>query len=270
MTGYDLNKLYVGSLGTLGVIVEATFKVAPIPPDRCTLVAGYAYVSSAIEAAQDLLGQPFTPHALHVLSRDLCHWFPQIDPSQGQQDLLLVLLEGRPRSLSKKVEDTETTLRQTGAISIGRLGTAESSPFWQGLTDLGWGGELESPLMLKVITPPSAMPELLRSATDPTLPVPVPLAPVVVDPGFGMARFIWPNPQEPLPDQGSVEVMAASLRLAAQVVGGHVVVERCPLLVKERLDVWGDPIEGYALMRQIKEELDPKGILNPGRYVGRM
>jgi len=49
-----------------------------------------------------------------------------------------------------------------------------------------------------------------------------------------------------------------------------VVVERCPLGVKQQIDVWGDSFDGMAIMRRIKQQFDPQGILNPGRFVGRL
>jgi hypothetical protein len=55
-------------------------------------------------------------------------------------------------------------------------------------------------------------------------------------------------------------------RAAAQ--GGVVVVERAPSELKNDLDVFGETPGGFELMKQIKEKLDPKGILSPGRFVG--
>jgi glycolate oxidase FAD binding subunit len=49
---------------------------------------------------------------------------------------------------------------------------------------------------------------------------------------------------------------------------GHLVVESCPPDIKKRIDVWGEPRGNYEIMRRLKKEIDPKGILNPGRFVG--
>jgi glycolate oxidase FAD binding subunit len=52
-------------------------------------------------------------------------------------------------------------------------------------------------------------------------------------------------------------------------VGGGVVVERAPRAVRERIDPWGPvPAPALAVMRAIKREFDPRGVLNPGRFVG--
>jgi glycolate oxidase FAD binding subunit len=58
------------------------------------------------------------------------------------------------------------------------------------------------------------------------------------------------------------------VRGIAASVDGYVVVERCPVKAKVGLDVWGDPGQGLALMRRLKEQMDPRHTLNPGRFVG--
>ena len=63
---------------------------------------------------------------------------------------------------------------------------------------------------------------------------------------------------------------AAATRLRAELtrLGGSLVVLRCPPESKPRLDVWGEPGDALPLMRRIKEQFDPTGVLNPGRFVG--
>jgi glycolate oxidase FAD binding subunit len=50
--------------------------------------------------------------------------------------------------------------------------------------------------------------------------------------------------------------------------GGNLLVESCPSTIKKRIDVWGQPRGDYRIMRRLKEQMDPGGILNPGRFVG--
>ena len=60
----------------------------------------------------------------------------------------------------------------------------------------------------------------------------------------------------------------AHSRSAAEKWGGTFVVLRCPSELKSRFDPWGAPGDALPLMRRIKDQLDPGGILNPGRFVG--
>ena len=50
--------------------------------------------------------------------------------------------------------------------------------------------------------------------------------------------------------------------------GGSLVVEACPRSLKERIDVFGEPQEDFPIMRRLKEQMDPQGVLNRGRFLG--
>jgi len=60
----------------------------------------------------------------------------------------------------------------------------------------------------------------------------------------------------------------AALRQRAQASGGHLTLVRAPLAVKEALGAWGPVGPALGLMHAVKSRLDPRGILNPGRFVG--
>ena len=64
--------------------------------------------------------------------------------------------------------------------------------------------------------------------------------------------------------------LVSALTRAVGELGGTVVIEACPRELKRNIDVWGEPREDFPLMRRIKEQWDPRGILNPGRFVGRL
>ena len=68
VAGYDLNKLFIGSLGTLGVIVEATFKLAPVPKARAAIIGGFAKLEEAMAAAETVRASWSRPLALELLN----------------------------------------------------------------------------------------------------------------------------------------------------------------------------------------------------------
>ena len=59
-----------------------------------------------------------------------------------------------------------------------------------------------------------------------------------------------------------------ALRREAEAAEGSLVVEAAPAAVKRHLDAWGKPGEGFAVMRRLKAEFDPRGFMNPGRFLG--
>jgi glycolate oxidase FAD binding subunit len=82
----------------------------------------------------------------------------------------------------------------------------------------------------------------------------------------GVVYSAWPPTDEPEADLR----LATSLRQAVATLGGTSVVAAAPAALKERLDVWGEPGLDFSLMRGLKEQFDPQGILNPGRFLGRL
>ncbi len=70
VAGYDLNKLYIGSLGTLGVIVEANFKLHPLPTAEHTLLLTYSNAQDAMQTVISIVGSPLTPSALELVDAE--------------------------------------------------------------------------------------------------------------------------------------------------------------------------------------------------------
>ncbi len=263
VAGYDLNKLYTGSLGTLGIILEATFKLAPVPAERRTLVATCPSLATAFDAAQGLLRQGFTPHALQVVSREVMGRLPGTGVFGDGKAAVLALFDGPTSAVRRKLYESHRLLIGGGATALEQLSREEGADLWQAITDLGWEREEGPYVALKVSTVPSRTPEVAESIgwpeggmADPGL---------VADVGFGLVRLLWwASEGQPATPSNIGQIIAAARRGEER----HVVVERCPVEVKRNVDVWGDSLEGIDIMRRIKQELDPTGTLNPGRFAG--
>ena len=137
----------------------------------------------------------------------------------------------------------------------------------QALLDLEWAEEARPQLAVKVTTLPSRLKEFLETVVSPMGSSFT--GGLVADMGCGQARLLWWDlPQAGVSAGVGVEGLISSLRERARPHTGNVVVERCPLEVKANLDVWDEVGEAAPIMRRIKQELDPAGILNPGRFAG--
>ena len=307
VTGYDLNKLYAGSLGTLGIIVEASFKLAPVPADSGALVAAFPTLQKGIKEARALLAQVFAPQGVHAINAPVARRLSVPLTLSDDQAVVVAFFSGRSRAVQRRLDESIRLLQAQGANRAERLDEDEGSLLLRRLTDLGWSPDTTPHLGLKVSVPPS----MVDQATDwlqqdnPTGTPPG----IIADVGFGGVRLLWwetppgppsgrgdilsnrgeiplnpPLPKGDLPipsltkgglggvgvNEPAILATIGRLRELAQDLGSSVVVEHCPLSIKQQIDIWGNSFQGMEIMRRIKQNFDPLGILNPGRFVGRL
>ncbi len=261
VTGYDLNRLYTGSLGTLAVITEATFKLAPAPTDWAVILAAFDGVDSAANAAQNLQSQYYAPLGLHILTGEAAQ---RIDPSMGESALAVAVSGGRPASMKRRVEDTVGLWSPVaGTVRVAR--GDEANGLIRTLTDLPADAETPPSMCVRINAPPSALPEVLAFANVPMGNLPPPS--VVADVGFGGGRLLWWGDPESA-DPENVATGLRGIQSAAGRLGGAAIIERCPDDAKVHFDVWGEQPSGMQIMRRLKRQFDPQNILNPGRFVG--
>ena len=256
VTGYDLNKLYTGALGTLGIIVEATFKVAPLQPESGAVVSYFPSLEPAIEAGATLLNSPAAPMA-YVAS------FPQ--PGRPIHRFTgmaagIAFYSGRARATKRRAEETAAVLEQAGATDVSLLDGIQANELRQWLTNLAWDAEAPPALAVRIAAPRRSVAPLAAACLE------IGGAELVADPGFGAMKLLWwDNPGD--------ESLLANIRQArdaARAHGGSAVVEQAPASLKGVIDVWGEEPDSIGIMRRIKEQFDPAGLLNPGRFLGRL
>jgi glycolate oxidase FAD binding subunit len=248
VAGYDLNKLYVGSLGTLGVLVEMSFKLAPIPPASATLVGQFGALNEVRSVVGAVLHSPLAPQAIEVLG-------PGAAAAAGlpRASLLVLRLGGYQAAVDRQLRDLAAVMVGAGG---GRLEVAESA--WDDMARMRRSAA-ERQVLLKAAAPivhSSALVDLLERELGELNPL------VWSHAGNGIAYAACDAPAD-------VRTLV-QLRQQVGALGDNasLVVQRCPSELKGEIDVWGDPGTSLALMRTLKAKLDPRNTLNPGRYVG--
>jgi len=248
VTGYDVPKLMVGSLGTLGVLVEATLRLHPVPEAERTWVVTFATAERAAGLLAAILDSSLQPNRLQILSGTAAAGGAAVAVSFGSV----------PEAVTAQGEDLVAIARGEGR----RVVTAEGD-FWS----RPWGFLADATVVLKVAAPPSEAAalcgEIQRLATGIGI-----VAGILGEAGNGVLHVALTGTLSAAEWESRV---IGALRARVAPAGGSVVVERAPREVKERLDVWG-PVEPetLALMKRLKSEFDPLGTLNPGRYVDRI
>jgi len=234
VAGYDLDKLFVGSLGTLGVIVEATLKVLPSPAATDGVVARFADAPRAFAAAAALVRAASRPAALVVTRGERGGW------------RLVIAARGDAHSVRRAISDAERE-------SLARGG--EVGPLTNELTELR---ELPARAVDGALVR-VALPLAAQSAFAETGSRVGTFAALVADAASGIHRIHL------IGDDDAVATDAEALVLAARVVEGNGRVERRAEQLRARLGAWPARPSGETLMRRLKSAFDPAGILEPGR-----
>ena len=257
VTGYDMNKLYSASLGTLGVIVETSFKVAPRPAASTTLKAGFASLEDATAGAWRLLEGYGGPDALTLLNAAAGERLGLTNPSY----LLLARFLGRERVVRGRASRAEASLKASSAEDVDELDTLQAGSTWQRVVDMPWVDE-GLQLAIRCSALPSEVGRLLGRLER--VGSSVVGHGLTADVGTGLVRSLSWGEAQPDDLKDRLELVTREMRRSKAAW----VVERCPPELKHGLDVWGPPPPGLEIMRRLKLALDPHGILNPGRFVG--
>ncbi len=260
VAGYDLNKLYIGSLCTLGIIVEANFKLQPIPASERTLLLTFSNGQDVTRAVTATLGSLLTPSAMELIdsgaASDMSDFFGLNLPSNGYT--LALDFEGSLTTIERQMDEARLIARTHGALLGDDLIGAEQEQFWNAVRE-----HLEGSVTCKAAILVSQMGQYLQKLDEICRRHKLESA-VIAHAGNGILYI------ELRPGDATTRLVKAiaELRQQAQEARGSLVVERCPVDLKRRINVWGEPGSNFRLMQRLKEQFDPKGTFVKGRFVG--
>ena len=268
VTGYDLTKLYIGSLGTLGVILETTFKIVPLPRVESTVIARFATVGDAQDAALGLLRRGVRPLALDIMSDSAMRRLATAAGMDvhGDGSVLAARFGGTALAVERMEREMAALAKDAGA-TLTVLRDDALRRFWRAVADCGHGDAMPPTLVTVASVLPTQVAAFMRDAVAEG-GVGGLVGESVARAGVGVVRTFWRAADHVASDASVVARAVASARRSAMALGGTLVVEACASEVKRQVDVWGPPGPDADVMRRVKMQFDPKGVLNPGRFVG--
>jgi glycolate oxidase FAD binding subunit len=251
VAGYDLAKLFCGALGTLGVVVAASFRLYPLPSSRRTVILTSLSPAPLSELALKVTASTLVPTAIDVFGPG---------DSEHPYTLAIRFESGVPAA----VEDQSTAVVELAGEHAGLahvLADEEEASFWRAADDWSTRAPDESnTLVLKASLLPSTVSLWLArlEAADAAAGVALRWRAHL---GHGTVYTRLSGSKEALSG------MLDEVRTVAQAHGGSLVVQGAPAELAGSLDVWG-AIAAAPLMRRVKARFDPNATLNPGRFVG--
>jgi glycolate oxidase len=271
-TGFDLHRLFVGSEGLLGVVTEATLKLLPLPPYRANLAIGFSSMRNAVRALHAILGAGFLPAALELadsFTLAAAYKRTKSERLRGCRAHLIVELDGQRTSVHNEIRTLQGIVRKQQPLFIETgLGNKQCEEVWKirrefsySLRDTGL-----TKLNQDIVVPRSRLEDLFDFAARLQKKHKLQLA------CFGHAGDgnIHTNVMVDFTQPGAKKRSEAALdELFRQVLawGGSITGEHGIGIAKKRWWPLAVSKEARDLHRTIKHALDPKAILNPGKFV---
>ncbi len=322
VAGYDIHKLHIGALGSLGVILSANFKTFPLPATQATFVVRFAEADGALKLRAAVAASDLQPRAFDMVSPEAARFLRHTDAAKAdhldvpdvdwedtrkyvgeekaaeykkkydeaaalaQESIaqaksaplfsekywtVLIAAGGNERVVERHCRDLEALAEQAGAASFSEA-RPEDSPEgceeWRWIRSFPDCARRTSPAaaILKVTVLPSAFAAVISATKRSAEQNDVPIAAMVRAAGVVSCAV---TPREN--DDAAITELAAvceEIIAAARKAGGSAVIELCPPALKRKMNIWGVPRGDIELMRRLKKEFDPAGILAPGRMMG--
>lgn len=275
VTGYDLHKLLIGSLGTLAVITRLNFRTFPIAQSYGQLVAAFSSTEAIVKFQSSVAKSPLTPSSFQILGPEVAQ---RAADFKGNRDSPLpswfasahwhvcVGFEGAEPVLGRYSSDLVRYAEQSGADSHYLLEESAAESLASGWREL--------PKLLSRSSPAAA---LFKIDMLPGFPADILRLRELAD-RLGIPCAISANLPGPLyfslqPEALDDASIAALAQIAAGVFeyaaghDGQASIPFCPTELKRTVNVWGPARKDADLMRRVKTAFDPQNILSPGRFV---
>jgi glycolate oxidase FAD binding subunit len=245
VAGFDLPKIAVGSLGSLGLIATATFRLHPLPETARALRVAATPGAKLHAIGADLIERRLEPAATYAV------W-------NGDAYDACVLFEGFASGVAEQCERFAQLAADAG---IGSPVEEDGATFAARDANARTAGELR----LRLAVPPASLELLQRDVLQPLLRA-LPNVQATMYPALGIA-FVSAAPLDDTPAVGAAIARARSL---VEAWGGNLVVLARPEGYAAGLDVYGTLPPAFDLMKRLKARFDPDRRLARGRFVGHL
>jgi len=268
VSGYDVSKLMIGSLGSLGILCEMTLRLLPLPEKMETLLFSFDAFSDAGAFAAAILGTKLLPAAVEVANKAAIENMDlrgSLDFSPGSH-VVMVALEAFDEAVARMHKELLAMAQHFKAKGHSLVQEDKHRLFWLTVGELQGSAHQRFPRLvaLQLNYPLSAWKALFEFA-DKTLSQARLDHTMLCHAGNSVTLINLLSGTKGTDDKDLIEAVQ-TLLAECRKAGGNLVVQRAPADLKKGLPVWGEPGSDLPLMKRIRVELDPYGVMNPGRF----
>ena len=262
VAGYDLNKLYIGAFGTLGIITEVTLKLSPIPVRQAILTADFQDVQDAADTGLDIVGSQTLPMFVNLFVNSDPTRAGTETPADKNNPMLTVGFGGDPETVAWQLTQCQGIMEQNGAIGVTIIEGESLHHLQEAVQEFSADKRNTERVVAKLNLKRTDLAEFAAQIVETNWASDVQMMALL---GSGVLYVIIPV--APDTDYQSLANALTQLRQTAMSKQGNLIIEVAPPELKRHIDVWGSAEGTLSLMKQIKAKFDPAGLLNPGRFV---
>ncbi len=280
VAGYDLNKLYIGAFGTLGIITEVTLKLSPIPVRQAILTADFQNVQDAANTGLGIVSSQTLPMFVNLFINAESTQL-RADKSPTQPELtrhpretkwndaqvpivkkVVVGFGGDPETVAWQLTQCQGIMEQNGAIGVTIIENESLQHLQEAVQEFSANNKNTEIVVAKLNLKRTDLAEFTAQIVEANWARDAQMMALL---GSGVLYVTIPVASDT--DYQSLANALAQLRQTAMSRQGNLIIEVAPPELKRHIDVWGSVEGTLNLMKQLKAKFDPTGLLNPGRFV---
>ena len=247
VTGFDLTRLHIGALGTLGIITEASFKIIPLPERQIYLRIDNENTNALIDLSS-LLNNILQSFGVAELLID----------SLGVANIYMTCI-GTEKVVNEKLLEIKTILFDHEIdLTLNEIAEKE----WLNIQDFGWVNE-DDFVLGRINCLPTDTIKILQQINRIVADNKKERIDTLTNSKRGVIKYKI-NPDN---IEDTIQI-TENIRDKVKKHSGYSVIENSGTFDKNKLNIWGDIPESFPLMRKLKSEFDPVNILNSGRFIG--
>ena len=268
VAGYDLPKLFTGALGTLGVIVAATFRLYPLRTASRTVVLTASTPAPLCELAVRIIASTLEPTVLDVMDLRTGGLYVmtarfEMEPESADEQAATLVEMARAEATHPPPGGRQAHAPTNHVLDVQTMqGEAEERLWRQVAVDYPLTSDATNTLIVKASVLPTELASWLQSLEHTAQQTDLTIS-WRAHAGHGLVFVRLTG------DEAALATAVDQMRSAAAAGQGSLVVIDAPPVLASKVDVWGTlPAQTFEVMRRLKVRFDPNYVLNPGRFVG--